>query len=70
MLHKKEINILSNFFLQKKYTLIPIKLFWKNSWCKIVIGIAYGKNVKDKRVDEKNRLWKIEKNRILKKSRF
>lgn len=70
LLKKKEIHFLFNFYLKKKYTIVPMKLFWKKSWCKLILGIAYSKNTKDKRLDEKNRLWKIEKERILKKSRF
>ncbi|CAL4326315.1 SsrA-binding protein SmpB [Buchnera aphidicola] len=68
LLHKNEINFLST---QKKnigYTLISLSLFWKKSWCKLEFGLAKGKSVKDKRIDVKNKEWKKEKLKILKKT--
>lgn len=68
LLHKNEINFLS---IQRKnigYTLIPLSLFWKKSWCKLEFGLAKGKNMKDKRTDAKNKEWQKEKLKILKKT--
>ncbi|WP_075431870.1 SsrA-binding protein SmpB [Buchnera aphidicola] len=67
LLKKKEIRILSEYYNIKGYTLIPIQLFWIKSWCKIMIGIARGKNNRDKRIDIKNRLWNREKKTVLKR---
>ncbi|AEH39749.1 tmRNA-binding protein [Buchnera aphidicola (Cinara tujafilina)] len=61
LLNKKEIIMLSEFYNIKGYSIIPLKLFWIKSWCKIKIGIARGKNIHDKRMDEKKRLWNRDK---------
>lgn len=67
LLHKKEIAMLSRYYNIRGYTLIPIKLFWIRSWCKIMIGIARGKNYRDKRMDEKKRCWNKEKREVFKR---
>ncbi|WP_232512968.1 SsrA-binding protein SmpB [Buchnera aphidicola] len=67
LLKKKEIYNLSVYSQRKGYTIIPIKLFWSRSWCKIKIGIVKGKSIKDKRLDKKNNSWKIEKSTIFKR---
>ena len=67
LLKKKEIIILSEYYNIKGYTLIPIQLFWKKSWCKLMIGIARGKNNRDKRMAIKNRLWNREKKTVFKR---
>ncbi len=67
LLKKKEINNLNIYTQKKGYTLIPIKLFWLKSWCKIQIGVVKGKSLRDKRLDKKNDSWKKEKNTIFKR---
>lgn len=36
-------------------TIVPIKIYWKNNKLKIVIGLAKGKQLHDKREDLKMR---------------
>ncbi|WP_232036838.1 SsrA-binding protein SmpB [Buchnera aphidicola] len=67
LLTKKEIEIINLYNKKKGYTIIPLKLFWNKSWCKIKIGIATGKSNQDKRLDKKNRSWKIEQSTIYKR---
>ncbi|MXP50811.1 SsrA-binding protein SmpB [Pantoea sp. SoEX] len=65
LLTKSEINYLSNN-KQKGYTIIPLVLYWKKSWCKITIGLSRGKKQYKKREQIKEREWQISKQRILK----
>ncbi len=69
LLHKNEINFLSSKKKDTGYTLISLSLFWKKSWCKLEFGLAKGKNMKDKRIDMKEKEWKKEKLKILKKTK-
>ena len=68
LLHKKEILWLKGISERKGYTLIPLRVYWKNSHIKIAVGLCQGKKKHDKRATEKNREWKIERQRILKHS--
>jgi len=49
LLHRKEINILSNKVVQKGLTLVPLKLYIKHGVAKVELGVAKGKKVYDKR---------------------
>jgi SsrA-binding protein len=50
-------------------TLIPLKLYLNEKGkVKLLIGIAKGKKVVDKRQTEKKRDWQREKSRLLKQS--
>ena len=49
LLNKKEIYRLIGLIKQKGYTLVPISLYFKNSFVKVELGIAKGKNLYDKR---------------------
>ncbi|ALD15208.1 SsrA-binding protein [Buchnera aphidicola (Aphis glycines)] len=69
LLHKNEISYLSIKTNEIGYTLIPLSLFWKKSWCKLNFGLAKGKNKIDKREEEKKNSWKKDKLRILKKTK-
>jgi len=65
LLNKKELYYLSILINRKGYTLVAISLYWKNAWIKIKIGVAKGKKIYDKRLDIKEREWKIKKMRII-----
>ncbi|HAK44382.1 MAG TPA: SsrA-binding protein [Spirochaeta sp.] len=47
--HKQEIKRLSRKVDEKGFTLIPMKVYLKNSKIKVELGICRGKNVQDKR---------------------
>ncbi len=49
LLHRREINRLFGKVQEKGYTLIPLKLYWKNGRCKVELALAKGKRLYDKR---------------------
>lgn len=51
LMHKNEIQSLSNKVNQQGYTLIPLSLYTKGSLIKVSIGLAKGKKKADKRRD-------------------
>ena len=51
LLNKKEINKLLGMISQKGMSLVPIKLYFKNSFVKLELGIGKGKKLYDKRED-------------------
>ena len=51
LLNKREINRLIGLIKQKGYTLVPISLYFKNSFVKVQLGIGKGKKLYDKRED-------------------
>ena len=55
LLHKEEIKKLENKMKEKGYTLVPLKLYFKNNKAKILIGLARGKKLYDKRETIKKR---------------
>ena len=58
-LHKSEIAKLRGLVLQKSYTLIPTKVYFKRGFAKVEIAVAKGKKLFDKR--EKLRRQSAEK---------
>ena len=68
LLHKKEIKKLKQAIEQRGLTLIPLKLYFKDSRVKIELGLCKGKKNYDKREtiklrDEKREMAKLAKNR-------
>ena len=63
LLNKREINRLVGLIKQKGYSLIPVSLYFKNSFVKLELGIAKGKKIYDKReeIAKKDALMKIRK---------
>lgn len=55
LLHKKEIKKMLEEIKQEGYTLVPLKVYIKNSRAKILIGVARGKKLYDKREAIKKR---------------
>ena len=49
LLHKREIMKLLGLTAQKGYTVVPLKMYLKNSKVKLEIGVAQGKKLHDKR---------------------
>ena len=49
LLNKKEINKLKALVEKKGYTLVPTKLYFKQSLVKVEVGVALGKHTYDKR---------------------
>ena len=55
LLHRKEINKLIVKTQIRGYTMIPVKLYFKNGLAKVEIALAKGKKTHDKREDIKRR---------------
>ena len=66
LLNKRELISISNEIKQNGHTLVPTKMYTKNSLIKLEIAVAKGKQAHDKRADIKNREWERNKDRILK----
>lgn len=60
LLNKREIGELDKAVTQKGYTIVPLKLYFKKGYAKVLIGIAKGKKKYDKRQDIKERDTKRE----------
>src|SRR5689334_6972023 len=54
LLNSKEIKGLIGSVERQGYTLVPIKLYWRNNRVKLEIGLAKGKKEYDKRASEKD----------------
>ncbi|KEZ22381.1 SsrA-binding protein [Ureaplasma diversum NCTC 246] len=55
LLHKNEIIKLQHQAQALRMTIVPIKIYWKNNKLKLVIALAKGKKLHDKREDLKIR---------------
>ncbi|MGB8953795.1 MAG: SsrA-binding protein SmpB [Tumebacillaceae bacterium] len=51
LLHKPQIMKLMGHMKEKGYALVPLKMYVKNGYCKVLIGLAKGKKNYDKRQD-------------------
>ncbi len=68
LLHKKQIQKLSEELKQKGKSLIPLRIYLKGNLIKLEIALARGKKKYDKRNDLKDRTTKREVERIIKNS--
>lgn len=55
LLHRKEINKLIGVTKEQGYSLIPLRVYIKNGFAKVLIGLARGKKKYDKREDLKRK---------------
>ena len=53
--HKREIAKLADASREKGVTIVPLKLYFKDGFAKLLIGVARGKRTYDKRQDIKKR---------------
>jgi SsrA-binding protein len=53
--HKREIRKLARASDAKGYTIVPLKLYFKHGFAKLLIGLARGKGKADRREDMKKR---------------
>lgn len=68
LLKKREIREIDKELSQKGKTLVPLKLYFKNGYAKLLIGLATGKKQYDKRQDIRDKDLKRELNRKVKGS--
>jgi len=55
LLHKKEIVKLFSRIREQGYSLVPLRLYFKNGMVKVEMGLAKGKKLHDKREDMKEK---------------
>ncbi len=70
LLHREEINRLMGKVQQRGYTLVPIKIYFKEGKAKIELALAKGKKLYDKREALKKKDLKREAERILKERKM
>lgn len=66
LLHQKEINRLIGQVEQKGLTLIPLKMYFKGNWIKLLLGLCRGKKLYDKRETVKRRQDQRQIERVMK----
>ena len=67
--HRREIERWASKVKEKGYTIIPLKMYWKNGRAKVLLGLARGKKEFDRRDDIKQREGDREANRALRRGR-
>lgn len=68
LLNRRELNQLIGSVERQGYTIIPLAIYWKKNRIKIKIALAKGKKTHDKRDSIKDRDWKRDQTRIMKKA--
>ena len=66
LLHKKQISELLGRTKQEGYTIVPLKMYIKDGYAKLLIGVGKGKKNYDKRDDLKKKEAKREMERAFK----
>lgn len=66
LLHRKELQKLRSAISQKGVTIVPLKVYLKHGYAKVLIGVAKGKHEYDKRNDLKKREQDRQIERVLK----
>lgn len=69
LMHRREIDELVGAVERKGYTLVPLRVYWKDGRAKLEVGLARGKKQHDKRAAERDHDWQREKARVMKASR-
>jgi len=67
LLHAEELRRLIGKVEQRGYTLVPLNLHFAKGRVKLDIGLAKGKKLHDKRETEKERDWKREQQRLMRR---
>lgn len=66
LLHRREIDRLIGLTQQQGYALVPLKIYIKNGFAKVLIGLGKGKKRYDKREDMKRKQMKRDIDRAMK----
>ncbi len=69
LLHSSELNKLIGAVERKGYSLIALNMHWSRGRAKVDLGLGKGKKMHDKRATEKDRDWKLDRQRLLKTTR-
>jgi len=70
LLHRKQIDSLNSKVLEKGFTLVPLKLYIKDSIAKVEVALAKGKKLYDKRESIIRRESEREIGRALKRRKY
>lgn len=70
LLNKSEITKIDKYISQKGYTIVPLKIYFKRGYAKVLIGLAHGKRQYDKRHDIAKKDARRELQRTLKNAQF
>jgi len=54
LLHRREINKLRGKVIERGFTLVPLRIYFRDGWAKVELGLGKGKRAYDKR-DAKRR---------------
>ena len=65
--HKREIKKLARQTSEKGFTLVPLKVYFKNGFVKVLVGVAKGKQAHDKRRSIQERENKRDLDRVTSK---
>ena len=68
LLHKREISRLTGVTQEQGYTIVPLKVYLKNGFAKVLIGLGKGKKQYDKREDLKRKEAKRDIERAFRES--
>lgn len=66
LLHRKQIDKLIGLTQQEGYALVPLKIYIKNGFAKVLLGLGKGKKKYDKREDLKKKQMKRDIDRAIK----
>ncbi|MDP2326231.1 MAG: SsrA-binding protein SmpB [Gammaproteobacteria bacterium] len=67
LLHRRELDRLQGAVERDGYTLVPLAMNWVKGRAKVTLGLAKGKNSRDKRDSVKDRDWQRQKSRLLRR---
>ena len=70
LLHRKQIDNLTSKVLEKGLTLVPLKLYIKDSIAKVEVALAKGKKLYDKRESIIRRETEREMGRVIKRHKY
>ena len=66
LMHRREIERLWARVRERGYSLVPLKIYFKDGRAKVEIGVGRGKKLYDKRESEKKRITERETRAMLK----
>lgn len=67
LLHRKQINKMMAAVMRKGMTIVTLKLYFNDqNRAKVLLGLAKGKKLHDKRAADKEKDWKRQQGRLLK----
>lgn len=69
LVHRRELERWAGKVKEKGYTIVPLKMYWKNGRAKVLIGLAKGKKEFDRRDDIRAREADRDIHRVMRRGR-